>query len=128
MIIRPATPKDLPDIGLILDACDLRVESVDYADWTGWLLVAERQGQVIGLIHVIPAKPYSIIAEYGVLPEFQKGRAAHKLIEAAELLLRTNGLPGWAAYVGDRRNGFHATITEWGGVNLGLGSMYWRAL
>ena len=127
MIVRPATSKDLPAIGDILSACGLMVDGVNYDEWTGWLLVAERQGQVIGMIHVIPAKPYAIVAELGVLPAFQGSRAAYKLIESAELMLRANGLTGWAAYVGASRNGFHATVETWGGKNLGSGSMRWRA-
>ena len=128
MFVRPATQQDLPAVIAIVDACGLRVEGVDYTEWTGWLLVVERQGEVIGMIHVIPAKPYAIIAELGVLPVFQKSRAAVKLIEAAELLLRANALRGWAAYIGHARNGFHASVEAWGGTNLGSGTMHWREL
>lgn len=128
MIIRPARKEDLPAIGDILAACDLMVRGVDYDDWTGWLLVAERQGQVIGMVHVIPAKPYAIIAELGVLPAFQKGRAAVKLMEAAELLLRQSSHPVWAAWIGASRNGFHASVEAWGGHATGQGTMYWKGL
>jgi len=128
MIVRPARQTDLPAVGDILAACKLTIDGLSYDTWTGWLLVAERQGQVIGLVHVIPSRPYALIAEFGVLPAFQKGRAAHKLIEAAELLLRSQGYPVWAAFVGANRNGFHATVEAWGGRAHGDGTMYTRSL
>ncbi len=128
MQIRPAKTDDLPAIRDILQACDLMIEGVDYSEWSGWLLVAERQGQVIGMIHVLPAKPYSLVMEFGVLPAFQKSRAAHKLIEAAELLMRSQGQMAWGAFVGDNRNGFHATVEAWGARPTGHGRAYWRAL
>jgi len=128
MIIRPATKDDLPAIMAIRERCALAVDGVNYTDWSGWLLVAERQSQVIGLVHVIPSKPYAIVAEFGVLPEFQKGRAGHKLIEAAELMMRVSGYTEWVAFVGNDRNGFHETIQSWGAILSGEGKSYWRKL
>lgn len=128
MLVRPARQDDLPAIEEILRACGLAVEGVDYTEWTGWLLVAERQSQVIGMIHIIPSRPYAVIAEFAVLPAFQKSRAAHKLIEAAELLMRTTGTKVWAAFVGANRNGFHATVEAWGARSTGHGQAYWRTL
>ncbi len=128
MIVRPATKEDLPAITTILERCELAMAGVDYTNWTGWLLVAERQEQVIGLVHVIPSKPYAIVGEFGVLPEFQKGRAAHKLIEAAELMMRVSGYTEWCAFVGNDRNGFHETVQSWGAVLSGEGKSYWRKL
>lgn len=128
MHVRPAKREDLPAIGDILAACDLLAPGVNYDEWTGWLLVAERAGQVIGMIHVLPAKPYAIVTEFGVLPVFQKSRAGHKLIEAAELLLRANGFAIWAAFVGANRNGFHLTVEAWGAQSHGDGTMYTRGL
>jgi len=129
MIVRPATKDDLPAILDVMDRCQLAMEDVNYSNWSGWLLLAVRQSQIIGLIHVLPAQPYCMIQEFGVLPEFQGGRAAHKLIEAAELMMRVSGYSEWCAFVGNDKNGFHETMQSWGAIaSGGDGKAYRRKL
>ena len=91
------------------------------------MLVAERGGQVVGFISAFPGHPYAIINELGVLPEYQKGRAAIKLMESMELLLRHLGCTSWAAYIGAKR-GLEETVEKWGAVSSGEGTMYTRSL
>ena len=127
MIVRPAKPSDLPFIADIIDRCELATEGIDYTDWSGVLLVAERQEEVVGFISCLPGKPYAVITEMGVLPAHQKGRAAVKLWESMELLLRTMGVKTWAAWVGEKRE-VNETMTKLGAVCTGIGNMYVRSL
>ena len=127
MIVRPAKPADLPFIADIIDRCELAVEGLDYTDWSGILLVADRQGEVIGFMAALPGKPYAIVTEMGVHPAHQKSRAAVKLWESMELLLRTMGVKAWAAYVGEKRE-VNETMPKLGAVCTGVGNMYVRSL
>ena len=128
MIVRPAKDVDLPMIQEIIRRCDLAVEGVDYTDWTGILLVAVRGGEVIGFLWASPGKPYATIHEVGVLPEHQRGRAGTKLIESAELLLRSLGSRCWAGYVGSKRDAAHAGLPGLEATKVGDGTMYYRSL
>ena len=127
MIVRPARQEDIPAIVEIVDRCGLASEGIDYSQWSGVIIVAVRQAQVIGFISALPAKPYAVILEMGVLPEHQKGRAAVKLWEACELILRHLGCPAWAAYVGDKRE-IKETMPKLGAVCTGDGTMWLRSL
>jgi hypothetical protein len=127
MIVRPAKDGDVARVVEIVERCGLAAEGLSYRDWSGVLLVAERQGEVIGFIAALPGKPYAVITEMGVLPEHQKGRAAVKLWESMELLLRSVGCTAWAAYVGDKRE-VNETMPKLGAVCTGEGKMYLRSL
>lgn len=127
MIVRPAQQKDIPAIVEIVERCGLGSEGLNYSEWSGMVLVAERQAQVVGFISALPAKPYAIITEMGVLPEHQKGRACHKLIESMDLLLRHLGCTAWAGYVGDKR-GLENMLSKWGARSTGTGEMWLRSL
>ena len=127
MIVRPATQADIPAIVEIVERCALGVDGLDYSQWAGIVLVAVRQGQVVGFVAALPAKPYAVITEIGVLPEHQKGRACTELMKAVELALRLAGCTAWAGYVGDAR-GLDATLKSWGAESTGSGSMYLRRL
>ena len=127
MIVRPAQAQDLHAIVSIVERCGLGVEGLGYSEWSGVLLVAVRQSEVIGFISALPAKPYAVITEMGVLPEHQKGRSARMLIDAMELLLRHLGCTAWAGYVGDKR-GLDDMLTKRGAANTGQGSMWLRVL
>lgn len=127
MIVRPAKDADLPRVLDIVERCGIGVEGLDYSAWTGILLVAERQSVVIGFIAALPGKPYAIITEMGVLPEYQGSRAAVKLWESCELLLRSMGCTAWAAYVGDKRE-VNDTMPKLGARATGVGNMYVRVL
>jgi hypothetical protein len=127
VIVRPAKDGDVARVVEIVERCGLVAEGLSYRDWSGVLLVAERQGEVIGFIAALPGKPYAVITEMGVLPEHQKGRAAVKLWESMELLLRSVGCTAWAAYVGDKRE-VNGTMPKLGAVCMGEGKMYLRSL
>lgn len=127
MIVRPAKDTDIPVITEIVERCGLRADGVDYTQWTGIVLVAQRGSEVIGFIHALPGRPYAIVTEIGVLPEHQKGRAAVKLWESAELLLRAAGMTAWAAFVGEKRD-VNDTMPGLGCVNTGTGTMWLRSL
>ena len=127
MIVRPAMAKDLSRVVDIVERCGLAAEGVGYTDWSGVLLVAERQGEVIGFISALPGKPYAVITEMGVLPEHQKGRAAVKLWESLELLLRSMGVTAWASYVGEKRE-VNEIMPKLGAVETGVGRMWLRSL
>ncbi len=127
MIVRPATHTDIPAIIEIVGRCGLGVEGLDYSQWAGIVLVAVRQSEVIGFVSALPAKPYAVITEIGVLPEHQKGRACTELMKAVELALRLAGCTAWAGYVGDAR-GLDDTMKTWGADRTGSGSMWIRRL
>lgn len=127
MFIRPAKPADLSHVVDIVERCGLAAAGLVYTEWTGVLLVAERQGQVIGFIAALPGKPYAVVTEMGVLPEHQKGRAAGKLLESMELLLRSMGCTAWTAYVGSKRE-VNETMPRLGAICTGDGKMYLKEL
>ncbi len=127
MIVRPAQEKDLPTIVAIVERCDLKTEGLNYHDWSGILLVAQRQSEVVGFIAALPGKPYAVITEMGVLPEFQKGSAARRLLEGMELLLRSLGIKAWSAYIGSKRE-VNETMPKLGAVCTGEGKMYLKEL
>ena len=127
MIVRPAQQQDLPAIVEIVERCGLGVEGLDYSEWSGVLLVAVRQSEVVGFISALPAKPYAVITEMGVLPEHQKGRAARMLIDGMDLLLRHLGCRAWAGYVGDKRD-LDTMLTQRGAICTGQGAMWLRSL
>ena len=127
MMVRPAKAGDEPKIFAILTACELLTPQ--HADWTGILLVAERQTEIVGFIHALPGKPFSVITQMGVLPAHQKGRAGYKLIESMELLLRSMGFPHWVAYVAEKNAAMRGPIEGWGAyTDGGTGMMYRRTL
>jgi len=127
MIVRPARQEDIPAIIEIVERCGLRIDGLDYSKWSGVVLVAVRQDQIVGFISALPGSPYGVITEIGVLPEYQKGRACHKLMESMELLLRSLGMAAWAGYVGDIR-GLDDSMKKIGAESTGVGSMWLRRL
>ena len=116
MIIRPAKPSDLDVVMTIMDRCDLRADDVDYTRWDGLILIAERQGEPIGFIHALAFKPYAVITHLAVLPEHQKGRAAVKLLESAELLLRSLGCQNWFTFVWEKHTAIADMLSRWGAI------------
>ena len=126
MIVRPAQDKDLPAILNIVERCGVKVDGLNYADWSGILLVAVRQSEVIGFISALPGKPYAVITEMGVLPEHQKSRAARELWQGVELLLRSLGVSAWAAFIGEKRE-VNETMPKLGAVETGTGRMWLRS-
>ena len=127
MIVRPARQEEIPTIVEIVERCGLRADDVDYSQWSGLVLVAVRQSEVEGFVAALPAKPYAVITEIGVLPEHQKGRACTELMKAVELALRLAGCHAWAGYVGESR-GLDGTLKSWGAESTGVGSMWLRRL
>ena len=127
MIVRPARPGDEPAIVEIVERCGLGVDGLDYSRWTGILLVAERQSQVVGFMAALPGAPYAVVTEMGVLPEHQKSRAAVKLWEGMELLLRSMGVRAWAAFIGEKRE-VNDTMPKLGAVCTGHGRSWLRSL
>lgn len=127
MIVRPAKDSDLPRVVEVVERCGLAAEGLDYTSWTGVLLVAERQGEVIGFIAALPGKPYAVVTEMGVLPEYQKGGASYKLWQGMELLLRSMGCTAWAGYVSPKR-GLERSLDHAGAKPTGEGTMYLRIL
>lgn len=127
MIVRPAQPQDVPAIVEIVERCGLGSDGLDYSEWSGVVLVAVRQAQVVGFIAALPAKPYAVITEMGVLPEHQKGRACRDLINGMDLLLRHLGCKAWAGYVGEKR-GLSEMLSKWGARSTGVGEMWLRSL
>ena len=127
MIVRPARQEDIPAIVEIVERCGLGVDGLDYTQWSGIVLVAVRQSEVVGFVSALPAKPYAVITEIGVLPEHQKGRACTELMKSVELALRLAGCHAWAGYVGDVR-GLDEAMKTWGAESTGSGSMWLRRL
>lgn len=129
MIVRPAKAGDEPKIRVMLERTGLALGGMDYETWTGVLLVAERQGEVIGMISALPGKPYAIVTHIAVLPEHQKGRAAYKLVESMELILRSMGCPVWVSYVWEKNMACRSPLEGWGAVTNGnVGFLYHKRL
>lgn len=127
MIVRPAKAEDIASIIEIVERCGLKVDGLNYSEWSGIVLVAVRQAQVVGFVSCLPAKPYAVITELGVLPEHQHGRACTELLKSLELLLRHVGCTAWSGAVGDKR-GLDEMLTKWGAQCTGTGSMWLRSL
>lgn len=115
MIVRPARQADLQCITKILTECDL-VREQNMAEFTGITLVAERGGEVIGFAQALPGKPISYFALLAVLPAYQKTRAAYKLVEGIELLLRASGCLEWAAFIDESAASWQSTVEHWGAI------------
>jgi len=114
VIVRPAQAKDLAYVAKILTECEI-ADGQDMTEFTGILLVAERGGEVIGFAQAIPAKPIAFFALLAVLPAHRKTRAALKLVEGVELLLRASGCIAWSAFVDESNETWKKTVETWGG-------------
>lgn len=113
MNVRPARQADLHVIAKILTECDIACEQ-DMSEFTGITLVCERGGEVVGFAQAIPAKPIAFFALLAVLPAYQKTRAAYKLVEGIELLLRASGCTEWSAFIKDGATSWQRTVEQWG--------------
>ena len=113
MIVRPGRPTDLSAIGRILTDCGIAAEQ-DMTAFTGITLVCERGGEVIGFAQAIPARPVAFFALLAVAPSHQKTRAAYKLVEGIELLLRSSGCVEWSAFVEESATSWRRTVEDWG--------------
>lgn len=113
MIARPARQSDLMVIAKILEECGIAA-GMDTSEFTGICLVCERGGEVIGFAQAIPAKPVAFFSLLAVLPTYQKTRAAYKLVEGIELLLRAAGCKEWSAFVDADNASWMKTVQAWG--------------
>lgn len=118
MNVRPAKSSDLPVIAKILTECDI-ANGQNMSEFTGITLVCERQGEVIGFAQAIPAKPIAYFALLAVMPNHQKSRAAYKLVEGVELLLRANGCTEWSAFIDTSNASWQRTVEQWGASVVG---------
>ena len=114
MIVRPARAGDEPAIVEIIERCGLGAEGVDYTRWTGLLLVAERQSQVVGFMAALPGAPYAVITHIVIAPEHRKGRAKMKLMESAELILRHLNCGNWFTHIYEKDDNLRASAQHWG--------------
>ena len=128
MIVRPARQEDIPAIVEIVERCGLGVDGLDYSKWSGVILVAVRQTEVIGFIAAIPGSPYAVLTEIGVAPEHQRGRTGVELLKSMELLLRSLGVQAWVTFVGSKREDVQDMVNRWGGRCEGEGKMFVRNL
>lgn len=128
MIIRPAKPEDITAIRTILETCDIAAEGVDYESWTGIVLVADRQREVIGMIAALPGRPVAVITDMAVLPEHRKGRAAGKLIDGMRLLLTSLGCTTWAAFINPEKTKWCEALDHIGTRAQSTGVLYRGAL
>ncbi len=116
ILVRPAragNADDLAGIQHVAKVCGLML-GLDHNDWSPIVLVAERAGQIIGVVQALPAKPAAIVTVLGVLPEFRGSRAGYDLIKGAELALRLVGCRAWVAYARMDLEEWQATIKKWG--------------
>ena len=113
MHVRPARAADLPAITTILTVCGIAADQ-DLKEFSGITLIVERNGEVIGFAQAIPAKPVAYFALLAVHPLYQKTRAAYKLVEGIELLLRASGCLEWSAFVAEDALSWRRTVEDWG--------------
>ena len=118
MYVRPARQSDLQAIAKILTECEV-ASDMDLSEFTGITLVCERGGEVIGFAQAIPAKPVAFFALLAVMPAYQKTRAAYKLVEGVELLLRSSGCREWSACIDASNTSWQRTVESWGADVVG---------
>ena len=118
MNIRPARSSDLQTIAKILIECEIANDQ-DMSDFTGITLVCERGGEVIGFAQAIPARPVAFFALLAVMPAYRNTRAAYKLVEGIELLLRSAGCTEWSAFIDAGAESWKKTVESWGAAVVG---------
>lgn len=126
MKIRPATMADLGAIQGLLIENSLVLEGVSYADFSGLVLVAEDDGEVIGFLQALLGKPVAVVTELAIARTHQGHGYGVKLIEALELLLRYHGLAAWACYT--NRDDVMKQLDRYGAQSTGQGMMYVKRL
>lgn len=126
MTIRPAVADDLDAIRAILAETKVALDGLAYDDFTGLALVAERHREVVGFLQMVPARPYAILTECAIARAYQRRGYAVRLLEAAELLLRCQGIHAWVTFT-DRAEVIEQ-LERWGAGSTGVGQGFVRRL
>jgi N-acetylglutamate synthase-like GNAT family acetyltransferase len=110
-VIRPARSTDLTNVQDLLILSGLG-DFIPPDSFTGILLIAEHEGQVVGVIHALPGEPCAFITLMAVHPDTQKAGVAYALQNGMELALRLAGSRRWVAFIDDEKWG--EAVTRYG--------------
>jgi N-acetylglutamate synthase-like GNAT family acetyltransferase len=115
LVIRHAIPEDITGLRHVLTTCGLAGDRDLCIITGGVVLVAERDGQVVGMVQCLLGLPCAYIAYLAVLPEARaNGRTAFRLITELEMILRSLGIPTWLANIATDDPTWASTVTRWG--------------
>lgn len=117
MHIRLATVDDIPAMQRVLLSCGLATDKDVRVIAGGLLIVAEDEGDVVGVMQTLLGFPCAYITYLAVLPSHRrKGKTAHQLVLTTERELAQLGIPHWlaSADAGDRV--WCRTLEKWGAV------------
>lgn len=127
MKIRPAQRGDEARLKAIVQACGVAQDGLSYEEWSQPTVVAELDGEVVGLAQALLGWPYSVVTEVAVLPAYQHRGVGPRLMEHLETVLGVCGAQCWLAF--ERRgHPVGAMIERWGGTSCGEGVGYLRRL
>ena len=129
MTIRPARPEDFPRLREILLECgQASLDGPDYTTFSPLCLVAERAGILVGFIQCLLGKPYSVMTELAVAPEWQRRGIAYRLWQHMETVLREYGVMAWVGFVVTSNKELMAIYDRLGFQRTGQGEGYVRRL
>ena len=126
MKIRPARPEDLPALRGLLQENGLAIDGLTYDDFTGLVLVVERNGDVAGFVQTLLGQPYAVICEMAIDRRFHHLGYGVKLLDALELILRHHGIQAWATFTS--HEDVMKMLEKYGASSTGQGLMYVRRL
>lgn len=125
--IRPATVDDIPAIHALLDRTGLLIDGADYSNFSHVTLVGVRAGEIVGMIQALPAKPYAVVTDLAIAPEYHRRGYGFRLLQAIELALRMYGCTAWVACVADRNRWTLSALDQYA-KRTGQGIGYLRGL
>lgn len=128
VVIRPATLEDLEALRGLLDENELRVDGIAYDDFTQPVLVAERDGEVVGMIQALLGQPMCVITECVVAVRYHDHGYGVRLLQAMEAVMRSQGLTAWQAYTARTNRHAHRILERYGARSTGQGMGYVRTL
>lgn len=128
-MIRLARPEDHEAILGLLRDCGLLTERLDYsAGFSGLALVMERQGTIVAFCQMLLAHPYAVLTEMAVTPSCQHRGYGVRLIEACELVCRTQGIRAWYTCTWLSNDAVVKSLERYGAECTGQGVSFRRRL
>lgn len=126
MTVRPLRPDDLDAVRALMAENAMLLDGVAYDDFTG-VLVAEIEGNVVGMIQALVGKPYAVVTEIAVDRKYQEVGVGVALIQSMELLLRCSGVAAWVAITGETNETINAKLDAYGARCTGRGVAWLKA-
>ena len=127
-MIRPATTDDRLGILVLLDRCGLLHPDLTYDTWSHPTLVAEEDGQIVGMIQGLIGYPQSYIADVAVAPEYQKQGIGRKLYAAVEQVFKSAGSQAWCGLIDAENAEMIAAAPHLGAASVRGGAIFVKTL